>query len=153
MVLRPVVQVQQPLAHLWVAQLVRLPPVAQTVHDEVAGHLRGGEVEAQLLLVGQKDPERGKFSPRLEVVVSPPGATATLATPAERADQDGGFGVDGHTEGILRAGRTLVSFRQVLKDSIRLLHFSLESAFVDGAEAEAEPVRADPVAVCRGYWP
>ena len=48
-VLRPVVQIQQQFAHVRVARLIRLPPLVEAVHDEVAGHLRGGDVQAQLL--------------------------------------------------------------------------------------------------------
>src|SRR6516165_3867914 len=122
-VLRPVVQVEQNLADPGMAVPIPLPPLLEPVHDEVAGHLRGGEVEVQLLLVGQEDAQGGQLPPRLEVVIGAPGAPAALAAARERPDEDRRLGIAGEAEGLLRAGRTAVDFRQVPEDGIGLLHF------------------------------
>jgi len=68
-VLRAVVQVDHQRLHAQESQADLLPPVLQAVHDEVAGDLRPGHGQPEVVLLRQEDPERRQRGLGLEVVV------------------------------------------------------------------------------------
>src|SRR5215471_6796373 len=71
------------------------PPFPQAVDDEVTGHLRGGEIQVQLLGLGQEQTEGRQPPPRLEVMIGPGGPEPALPATGERADEHGGLGIRG----------------------------------------------------------
>ena len=68
-VLRAVVQVDHQRLDPQEPQPDLLPPLLQAIHDEVAGDLRAGHVQPQVVVLGQEDPEGRQRRLGLEVVV------------------------------------------------------------------------------------
>src|SRR5262249_27405235 len=122
-VLRSVVEIQQQRVDLRVERSSLLPPLFQPVHDEVAGHFRGGKVQAQILGIRQEDPEGGQLAPWLEIMIGSFLAETALAAARKRTDQDRGLGVDRRTEGGFREGGSLVDSLEVPEDGVGFLYF------------------------------
>jgi hypothetical protein len=56
-------------------------------------------------------------------MIRPGGPEPALTTARERADEHGGFGIQGQTERVRRPGGVPVNLVQVFKDRIGLLQF------------------------------
>jgi hypothetical protein len=78
-VLRAVVQVEHQRLHPKEPEPDLLPPLLQPIGDEVTGDLRPGQIQPQVVVLGQEDAEGGQRRLGLEVVVPGLGLGAALA--------------------------------------------------------------------------
>ena len=95
MVFRPIVEIDDQRRNMGKALMDRLPPLGQTIHQAVAGHVRGPAVEKELSQCGQENPYGCHSRFRSKIVIGCRDLYAALATPRKRPDFDCGLGVNG----------------------------------------------------------
>src|SRR5262245_18142122 len=95
MVFRPIVEIDDQRRHLGKALTDRLPPLGQTIHQAVAGHVRSHAVAKELSQRGQENPSGCHSRFRSTIVLGCRDRYAALAAPSKRPDFDRGLGVDG----------------------------------------------------------
>lgn len=94
MVFRSIIQVDHQGGNLRKAAAHRLPPVAQSIDQTIAGELGGQVIDEQLVAGWKQNPKRRQRGRRLEIVVARFGGRPAFATTRKRTDLHGGFGID-----------------------------------------------------------
>lgn len=122
-VLGAIIQVQQQFTHVGVTASIFLPPLIESINDEVAGYLGTGKIQIQFLRLWQKDAKRSQLPPRLEVMVGCSGATTTLSTARKRSDQNRCFRIQREPQSLLADSGEIVGLCQVSEDGIGFFNF------------------------------
>jgi len=97
-----------------------LPPVDQAIHQTVAGDFGRHCVQKEFIGGGQEQAYWRHGRRCFKVMIGGLGRDATLASPCEGADLDGGFGVERNPEHVFIGIRFLVALLHLRKDGIRL---------------------------------
>ena len=100
-----------------------LPPVDHPIHQAVARHFGRHSVQKEFIGGGQEQAHWRHGRRCFKVMIGGLGRDATLASPCEGADLDGGFGVYGNPEHVFIGIRFLVALLHLRKDGIRLGKF------------------------------
>ena len=124
-VLRAVVQVDHQLAGGGMPRFVRLPPLFQTVHNEVTGLVRCPDEDTQQARGHVHDPVRYQFLLGLGVVIQGAGSLgrAALPVPGEVPHIHFGLGVHGNPHDIGGVVRRLILLTDILENRISFGNF------------------------------
>ena len=91
--LRAIVQVDEQGRDVSKALFDAFPPVDQAIHQAIARDFGRHPVQKELIGGGQEDAQRRHRGRRFKVMVGGLGRYATLASPCEGTDLDGGLGI------------------------------------------------------------
>ncbi len=121
--LRAIVQIDDQRRDMSKARFDALPPVDQTIHQAVAGDFGRHPVQKEFIGGGQENAYRRHGRCCSKVMVGGRGSDATLASPREGADLDGGLGIYRNPEHVLIGIRLLVALLHLGKDGVGLGEF------------------------------
>jgi hypothetical protein len=118
-----IVQIDNQRRDMSKARFDALPPVAQPIDQAIARDFGRHPVQKEFIGGGQENAYRRHRRHVPKVMVGSPGSDATLTSPCERADLDGGLGIYRNPEHVLIGIRLLVALLHLGKDGVGLGKF------------------------------
>ncbi len=116
--LRAIVQIDDQRRDVSKARFDALPPVAQPIDQAIARDFGRHPVQKEFIGGGQENAYRRHGRCCSKVMVGSRGSDATLASPREGADLDGGLGIYRNPEHVFIGIRLLVALLHLGKDGI-----------------------------------